>query len=414
MPSWDDVAFRIEIATGIAATETLPGGEWDVDDWDDAAAALWGGTGWLWTDITDDYVRLSTKRGRTKWGAHYTAGTATVVLRNLDGIYSPTQPPEADLNLVAGNLMRIVAEYDGTDYVRFTGTVRNVKDRDLPGQVPLTTVQLVDAFAYLAGVNRIALGSAVGAGQLPGARLEDLLDDISWPDELREIGDGVETLQATTKAGNLLAEMYLVADSEGGELYVDRDGVIVFADRDTVDAQAAQTPTLTVAGYADPGGAGEWICWADYQPEYALDLVRNDASIARAGGTVQTATDATSIASYGKKTVVRTDLLNQSDTWPAALAARIVAARKDVAEQIVGVTLTEGEDAETVAALGLEIGDPIRTRRLVGSGASQYEVDENALIQGIDLVASPAGEKNGARRDDWQMTLTTDKNYSTS
>ncbi len=413
--TWDDVHFRIDIAGGLLATDEIPGGEWDVDIWDDDTNSLWGGSEYDWQDITDDYIDLRIKRGgRSEWGTHYRAGTATIKLKNLEGIYSPTQPVEAAINLTAGALIRIVAVSGENEYTVFTGKVRRVVDPDPPGQVPITTVHLVDALADLAKQNRIAT-TASGAGEYPGPRINRLLDDIAVPSDYRVISGGEETLQATTKSGNLLAELQLIADSEGGELFVDAHGRIVFLDRDEVDAQADATPTLTVAGYADPGGAGNWICWARYTPEYSLDRVRNHATIARVGGTAQLATDSTSINDYGRSPVVRTDLLNQSDTWPATLATRIVANRKDVKERIKSVLLTSGEAAETAAALNLELGDPIRTRRIVGVDPNDYEVDELALIQSIEIDARPAGEDaNGVRRDEWTMKLTTDSNYTTT
>ncbi|KAA3641177.1 MAG: hypothetical protein DWP92_01640 [Armatimonadetes bacterium] len=408
---WHTTRFQIEIATGALATEIVPGGEWDIDDWDDATDALWGGSERVWTDITDDYVSLKTKRGRAKWGTHYTAGSATLKLWNGHGLYSPTQPIEADINLTIGTYVRISAIHNYIEYPVFTGTVRSVDDPDTPGKVPVTTVQLVDAFSFLAGVNRIAV-SAVGASEKAGARLGRLLDDIAWPDDQRSLGTGVETLQATTKAGNLLTEMYLVADSEGGELYVDRDGNIVFLDRAAADALAAADPLFTVAGYPDPANNAPWLCWATMDTEYSLDRVRNHVSIGRVGGTVQVDEDTDSINAYGKRTVVRTDLLNESDTWPAALATRIVANRKDVHEQIDKVTLTAGNKDETAAVLAAELGDPIRSRRIIGVDPDDYEVDANALIQGIGITAKPAGERTGVRRDEWAITFALDDNYT--
>lgn len=410
---WGDVRFRIDLAGGLLATDEVPGGEWDVDEWDDDTDALWGGSEYDWQDITDDYISLKIKRGgRSEWGTHYRSGTATIKLKNLEGIYSPTQPVEEEINLTAGALIRIVAVAGETEHPVFTGKVRRVVDPDPPGRVPITTVHLVDALAELAKQNRVAT-TASGAGEYPGPRINRLLDDIAFPDEFRLISGGEETLQATTKSGNLLAELQLIADSEGGELFVDAEGRIVFLDREEVDAQADATPTLTVAGYADPGGAGNWICWARYTPEYSLDRVRNHATISRVGGTPQIASDSDSINDYGRSPVVRTDLLNESDTWPSTLATRIVDNRKDVKERIKSVLLTHGEAEEAAAALALELGDPIRTRRIVGVDPDDYEVDELALIQSIEIDAKPAGEgANGARRDQWTMKLTTDSNYT--
>jgi len=403
------VQYRVELSTGFLATGVAAGGEWDVDDWNDATDALWGGTERAWTDITSDWIDLQIKRGRRRRGSHYTAGTGRIRLSNREGTYSPTQPPEADINLTIGSYFRVLAIHNGISHVRFVGTVRSVVDTTIPGKSPIVTINLVDAFGYLAGLNRVAV-SAVGGSELSGARIDRLLDDLSWPEEDRLLDAGVETMQATTKAGNLLTELYLTADSDGGELLINRAGMIVFRDRNTVEYRAGRDPALTVAGYSDPGGEGPWIAWAGYSPEYALDRIINEAAIGRVGGTVQTTTDTTSISTYGKRSALRTDLLNESDVWPAALAAQIVASRKDAAELITSVELTDGDGDATDAVLRLELGDPIRTRRLIGSGASEYEVDELALIQGIELKARPGrvDPSSGSRRDLWSVKLATD------
>ncbi len=130
------------------------------------------------------------------------------------------------------------------------------------------TIGAVDPLSYLARFDRLE-GALVGGGELSGARINRLLDSINWPADQRSIDAGVETLQSTNLSANTLTEAYLTADSEGGELFADGSGNLVFWDRATVDAQTERPVQFTVSDRAkQPPGTTpipDGTTWTEYR-----------------------------------------------------------------------------------------------------------------------------------------------------
>ena len=132
---------------------------------------------------------------------------------------------------------------------------------------------------------------------------------------------GLATLQATTLADDAISLADLAADSDGGWLWVDGDGTLVYyqGDRDTTDPRWL----APVAVIADDDSIAGALCW-DQSPTLAddRDAVINHAAIAAAGGSARTADDVASQNRYQLRSFQRFDLIHQADPWSQTLATR--------------------------------------------------------------------------------------------
>jgi hypothetical protein len=257
--------------------------------------------------------------------------------------------------------------------------------------VVYTTITAVDAFR-LAQNAQISTVAGTSAGQLSGARINDILDEISWPVSMRDVDAGLTTLQADPGTPRTaLAAMQTVTLSEYGALYVDASGSFVFQDRNVTTASIAGTPTVfndngTNIGY--------------FNAVWRLDdtLIYNSASITRTGGTVQTAQDAASIAKYFIHSYNQQNLLMQTDAEALDYAQAYVASRKNTSIRCDAITLdlyTDNYNAGIIAALNLDFFDPISiTTNQPGSST----LTKTLQIFGVAMTISP---------NTWKTTFTT-------
>jgi hypothetical protein len=156
--------------------------------------------------------------------------------------------------------------------------------------------------------------SPVGDGELFGLRMHRILDTAGHGGS-RQIEVGEHTMQPTTLAGNCVSELKLVADSEGGTVWVEGDGTIVAEGRDSVFSDSRSNSVQ--ASFGD--GDGE-LPYRDVTLAYDGDIVANVVAFASSGGTAQTVDDLTSRALYGDKRYARSDLVCEGDLYPEILA----------------------------------------------------------------------------------------------
>jgi len=125
--------------------------------------------------------------------------------------------------------------------------------------------------------------AGTSAGQLSGARINNILDQISWPSSMRDIDAGQTTMQADPGTPRTsLAACQTVALSEYGAFYVDAAGSFVFQDRAAAASTIGATPTV----FSDAGGGINY-----FDAAWILNdvLIYNQANITRTGGSLQQA-----------------------------------------------------------------------------------------------------------------------------
>lgn len=375
---WDNlVTLTAEVALS-AATSVY--GAWNSGIWD---TSLWG-PDVVFTDVSS-YVRsISTDRGFSRGVQSWQAGTARVVLNNRDGRFSP-----ANLSgpYVSGGItqirplrpIRITATYLGVTYPVYRGYVLSWTESWTGGAVgkgdSVTTLACADEFTRLAAVDGMEV-SPVGSGEMTGSRVHRVLDAAGHTGD-RDIDVGVNTLQATDLSDKTLSELENAMKAEGGALYVDAAGAVVF------DQQTALIDnTRSVTSQATFADDGTGLPYADAEVAYDSDLVVNWAAFTPTGGTTQSVFDATSRALYGDRRSTETALICETDGQALALAQWVVQQYKDPEYRFTSITVKPRRAPSTLwpQVLGRLVRDQIT---VVRNPPGSYAISQTCHIAGV-------------------------------
>jgi hypothetical protein len=282
--------------------------------------------------------------------------------------------------------LQITAIFQGVTYPIFSGFItgyQTITPQESNDNVTYTTITAVDAFR-LAQNAQITTVAGTSAGQLSGARINALLDQISWPSTMRDIDAGQTTMQADPgTARTALAACQTVSTSEYGAFYVDATGSFVFQDRALTSSSIGATPTV----FTDNGSPG--LLYFDAQWVLNDVLIYNQANITRNGGTTQVATNSASIDKYFLHSYTQTGLLMQTDAVALDYARAYVASRAETSVRCDSIVLdlyTNNYDTGIVAALSLDFFDPI-TVTTTQPGSSS--LTKTLQIFGVSMTINP-------------------------
>jgi hypothetical protein len=345
-------------------------------------------------DVSNRINRLETNRGRTALSDLFQTGSLTLRLIDQNGDFNPqnTSSPYYTF-LTPMKKVQITATYNNVTYPIFSGFITSYVTTypQESEDVATTTIQAVDAFR-LAQLAQISTVTGASAGDLSGVRVNEILDEIDWPQSMRDIDTGLTTLQAdpgTTRTA--LQALTTVAESEYGALYVDATGSFVFQDRDVTVASIAATPTL----FADDGTGIDY-----FDAAWILNdvLIFNKATITRLGGTAQVATNQASIDKYFLHSYFLDGLLMESDSVALDYAQAYVASRAETSIRCDAIVLdlyTPNYDAGVVTALDLDFFDPITVLTTQPGGST---IEKTLQIFGVRMNITP---------NSWKTTFTT-------
>lgn len=343
-------------------------------------------------DISPTVQRISIRRGRDRMFESYTPGTATIQFQDFTGDWNPenTSSPYYG-QILPMRQVKITTSYSGTGYSLYTGFITswNWEWKDQAADYALVTVQCVDAFRLLY-LSNITTVTGAAAGELPGARIADILNTVSWPSQLRALGTGDTTLGADPGTQRTaLDAIQQIEHSDLGAFFTDADGVLTYLDRADLALRAIQTPTT----FADNGTN---IAYQGLDVDLDDTDLANQVTIGRDGGTPQTVSDATSIANYFLRSYSDTSLIMETDSLANSRARQILAYRKTPRLRIDSITLDlSSVSNRVVPGLSLDMGDPIRVIRNMAAGTV---LDELITINGVNHDITP---------DRWRATFTT-------
>lgn len=355
----------IEVGLRGAAAGSM---QWDVSNWD--SAATWSGLEPTWVALDAwNLESVQTRRGRKNGVSRHAAGTGEVVLVWPEAAGKSTFRLTAPVRL--GQEMRIRArprDLDGTPYdivPIFRGAVRDVVDgwepNDSGKKEFRVTVRLTDRFADLAAVN-LPEGALEGLGDFTDDRLLRILEKAEIDPFYARFAPGIVEHQSSNFARNLLDEAQVAVEGEVGEFYVDREGFYVLRPRHGSDPTDRETNVqLAWTNGADMATEGYPVAHPlDFGSGQNLDDVVNQVSMARAGGTAYTASDADSKLQYGLRTYQRMDLTCRYDadvTWAADWRLDQLKDRTQRIDALTGAVLPLADGADLVALLDVELGD---------------------------------------------------------
>jgi hypothetical protein len=345
-------------------------------------------------DVSNQVNRIETNRGRTALSDEFQTGSLTLRITDQNGDFNPQNVSGPYYNLLTPmKKVQITATYGSVTYPIFAGYITSyVTTYPDDGEgVAITTIQAVDAFR-LAQLAQISTVAGTSAGQLSGARVDDILDQISWPASQRDIDPGLTTLQADPGTNRTaLQALFTVANSEYGAIYVDADNNFVFQDRGVTAGSIGGTPTV----FADDGSGISY-----FDATWILNdvLVFNKATITRAGGSPQVALNQASIDKYFLHSYFLDNLLMQSDAVALDYAQAYIASRQETSIRVDAIVLdlyTPSYNSGIVAALDLDFFDPITVKTTQPGGSL---LEKTLQIFGVRMNITP---------NSWKTTFTT-------
>lgn len=345
-------------------------------------------------DVSNQINRIETNRGRTALSDQFQTGSLTLRIVDQNGDFNPQNTASPYFNLLTPmKKVQITATDNSIIYPIFSGFITSYvttypKESE---DVTYTTIQAVDAFR-LAQLAQISTVTGASSGDLSGLRVNEILDEISWPATMRDIDTGLTTLQADPGTNRTaLGALFTVAESEYGAIYVDASGSFVFQDRNVTVSSIGATPTL----FADDGTGIEY---ADAAWILNDTLVFNKATITRLGGSAQVASNQPSIDKYFLHSYFLDELLMQTDAVALDYARAYVASRAETSIRCDAIVLdlyTPNYNAGVVAALDLDFFDPITVITTQPGGST---IEKTLQIFGVRMNITP---------NSWRTTFTT-------
>ena len=327
------------------------------------------GDGSFFYDISTSVRTINTNRGRRRALERFGTGTATITLDNRDRSFDPTNTASPYYNATVGVTgvvpsipVVIRATWNGVTYPIFRGFIDSwTFDYSDAGIGDATaTISCSDAFKPLStiigglpssasisssgttsfdigisnpsdgggfGVSAIDVtGSGttgginvsggvsttpiIGSGtDLPGLRIETVLDAIGWPDNLRDIDEGTTYLAPQDASKTPLDMLQEAAAADSGVIYVDDDGTIIFADRDAIISDERSITVQSTYDTTDAAGKKFVDTSIVYDDSLIYNIVKIDRKVTTAAGgeeltgTTVVVSNAESTSLYGARTL---------------------------------------------------------------------------------------------------------------
>lgn len=282
-----------------------------------------------WLDITCDVRSIHTRYGRERYTQRYDVSTLTVELLNDDGQYTYKNPHP--LNLRPGRQVRVTATHEGVTYPIAYHIVDSIGATYTLDGHAYTQLSCVDPTSLLADKATKASSGGQGGG-LSGTRVDLLIDQVGY--QLRKLDPGQFFTQGIVASDSSVRdEVGVTADSEGGSVFADRDGYIVYKDRNW-SATDSRLTTVMADVYGMPRALGRPIVdlvptdpdaplieYSELSTDWSMDRVVNFVELANRGGTVQTFVNDESFKANGPRTYQRLDfVLFRDDALPLRAA----------------------------------------------------------------------------------------------
>jgi hypothetical protein len=352
-------------------------------------------------EVTAYTLGFSTSRGRPNEMSLFEPGTCTIRLDNTDGRFDPDNSSGPYYGYIRPNRrVRITAVgSDNIEYMLFSGYA-NSWVRTWPGGADQSVTELAatDRFKLLA--RRNATGST--SEEFVADRMTAILDgggSAIVPSIARSINaDGFATRTVAGYAYNdveVLQSLQDLALADGGQLFVDGEGVLVYQSvkyRQTGGNTRATTSQATFGNTATAIPIED-----DVDPTVDDSLMANKVTVTDCNGTVQTAEDTTLRDMDGPLTLdLGSTLLLSTDAQDRV--ADQLALRKQPAPRYDSITLNVPTDAAArLQALKREISDRI-TVAIIPPGQTSGRARDQ-FIESIAHDVTLAGEPS------WRTTF---------
>jgi hypothetical protein len=341
----------------------------------------------IWNDLSASVRAGSWTRGRTNETEQDEPGRGSVTLDNRERDFDPTYPTGPHYGYLRRNTpVRVLRAWDGTDYAGFGGFAEDWHQTwDASGQDAVCELRLVDGFSRLAAA---PLRGQSYSRERADTRIGNVLDDAGWAAADRDLDTGLTVAAALDLADtdlDALAHCQAVALAEGARFFMNRAGQAAYNNR-----HASLTATSQATFDEDV------VQVEAFEVDTGANRIYNTAKVqAGSDGTLQTASDATSIAAYGiLEYPGLTGLVHDDDNESDDKADYIVALHKDPKPRYSSCVLRGAKDPGTLWPLLLprELGERITISVVPPAGGAAIE--QESVIEGIEesFVAGGDGD----------------------
>jgi hypothetical protein len=335
----------------------------------------------LVVDLSDSTRQITITRGRNVQRDTYEAGTAIVRVLDPDSYFNPqnTSSPYYGY-IVPLRKLRVSATKSGVTHWLFSGYTTEYRyTYDQSEQMGYVEIYCTDAFR-LFNLAQLTTISDATAGQLTGTRINKILDQMDFPNSLRQISTGSTNCQAdpaTTRNG--LDTLKNAEFVEQGALYCNADGALVFKDRSEVVGSLAETPIEFNQSTGIP--------YKNLQFAFDDKLIINNAEFTKVSGTTQSVTNAASVAKYFPHGNVEQNLVAETDAQVLDIARIYVATRAETSIRIDAMTVDlMDSDVPTETMIGLDYFSPVRISNNQPDGST---IVKTLQVQGLGWTITP-------------------------
>ncbi len=332
-----------------------------------------------YVDVSADVDEIDIFRGRSDDLDTIGPGTLTLTLRNESGDYDPNNAGGAhNPNVKPMRQVRIRAVHNSITYDLWKGWISSWPQAYPDQKASIAICSGFDGLGFLGNVSTQTAESQ----EASGVRIGNLLDGAAWPSAWRNIAAGDVTVQAfTPPCQSVLGLIRQVEDTEAGLTFIAGDGNFTFQDR------SHRTGATPLAIFGDDGTE---LRYEDPVIDYSDEQIWNRVEVQRVGGAVVASEDATSIATYLERVLVRFETLHISDGDATTLATTLRDRFKDPYFRIAAITIQpQNRDPANLwpEALGREISDQITVKRRPAGG---NVIDLDVWIEGVRHVINAA------------------------
>jgi hypothetical protein len=341
-------------------------------------------------DLTPDVRQITINRGRSLQQDTYETGSCVVRVLDTTGAWNPqnTSSPYYPY-LVPLRKLRVSATTGTDQHFLFSGYTTEYRYTFPVGQeLGYVDIYCSDAFRLfqLANIDTVA---DAGAGQSTGTRMGKILDQVSFPTNMRTFATGDSNCQADPATNRTsLAALKNVEFSEQGAFYIDGSGTAVFKDRSDVISSIAATPIEFNQTTGIP-----------YKNlVYAFDdkLIINQSTVTRVGGTAQYAENTASAVQYFPHSYNVDKLVIDTDANALNIAKTYVATRAQTTIRIDAMTVDLLDPSvPTNTMIGLEFFDVCKITNVQENGST---IVKTLQVQGLNWTITP---------NSMQVTVTT-------
>lgn len=248
---------------------------------------------------------------------------------------------------------------------------------DTPPPFTWTTDQLIlsqgefqDAVVFTRALSESEIAeiygtSAYGIEETTGARARRLIDLTILPDELVSITDSpVATVLELPTDGFVLPALQQTADSEGGEVFVDRNGMLQFVNRWFAFGAPTSATVQATFGENDIGYSDQFEIY------YDADSIRNEVTVKYSGGANYTTSDTASVVAHGKNaSTFNTSLATKQQATD--LGELELTLSKDLEPTVGSIQVGNTRDnTDWGAILGLDLLHRIEVHRTPATGSA--------------------------------------------